>query len=93
MFSLNYLVYRNLSRKGKLIALFVNLRAAFNTVYRVIMVKLLRKRGLKERLVKRRGDLYRETKFKVRAGEELGKKFWTRRGEGETEMPAEPGFI
>lgn len=44
------------------------------------MIRMLRERGLRESLVKRCGDLYRETKIRIRARKELGNGFWTERG-------------
>jgi len=81
IYVLNYLVNRNISREGgKLIALFVDMRAAFDMVNREILLTAMRKRGVREGLVRRCGDLYRETRNRVRAGGKIGKGFWTGRG-------------
>lgn len=75
-----------------MIALFMNLRAAFDTLDRGILMRVLRGRGLREGLVRRCRDVYRETKFRVRAGDELGKGFWTGR-EVEQECSLSPALF
>lgn len=46
IFVLNYLINRQLEKKGgKLIALFVDLKAAFDTVNRKTVVEAMKKRG------------------------------------------------
>lgn len=61
-------------------AFFVDLEAAFDSVDKVMLLEAMRKRGIRESLVKRCGDLYRETKNRVRVREEMGKIVWTGRG-------------
>lgn len=78
---LNCLVNRQLSKKGeKLIAFFVDLRAAFDSVDREILVGAMTKRGIKERLIERVVEILRETISRVRVGGEEEEKFWTARG-------------
>lgn len=83
IFVINYLANRQISKKGgKMIALFVDLRAAFDPVNREVLVKALRKTRVKEG---KRGicgieEFLRETKSSVRAGGETGDCFWTARG-------------
>lgn len=46
VYTLNYLINRNVGRKGgKVIALFVDLKAAFDSVHRRVLVKAMKKRG------------------------------------------------
>ena len=51
---------------GKLIAFFVNLKTTFDSVDREMLVRSLRERGVRERLVRRCEDLFRETKCRIR---------------------------
>ncbi|XP_032685325.1 uncharacterized protein LOC116850785 [Odontomachus brunneus] len=65
---------------GKIVALFVDLRAAFDSVDRETLVKSIRDRGVREGLVVRCEDVLREVRNRVRVGENLGECFWTGRG-------------
>lgn len=58
----------------------MDLRAAFDTVDREILWKTMRERGIREELVKRCEDMLKETRNRVRIGEERNEQFWTRRG-------------
>ncbi|XP_077255453.1 uncharacterized protein LOC143893678 [Temnothorax americanus] len=81
IYVLNYMVNRRLEKKGgKLIACFVDLKAAFDSVDRGILIKAMRERGIREGLVRRTEEMLRETKSRVRGGNELGEVFWTGRG-------------
>lgn len=54
IYVLNYIVQRQINKtKRKIVCLFVDLKAAFDTVDREIMVKALRERGVSEELVER----------------------------------------
>jgi len=93
IFVLNYLVNRQLSKeKGKMVAFFVDLKAAFDSVDREMLEKALRERGVREGLVVRCMDLMRETKSKVRIGEETSEAFWTSRGVRQG-CPLSPGLF
>ncbi|KAL6420898.1 hypothetical protein ACFW04_011880 [Cataglyphis niger] len=81
IFILNYLVNRQLrKKKGKLVAFFIDVKAAFDSVDRRKLVEAMRKRGVREELVRRNEDIMKETKNRVRRGEDLGAGFWTGRG-------------
>ncbi|KAL6418016.1 hypothetical protein ACFW04_013055 [Cataglyphis niger] len=81
IFVLNYLVNRQLSKKkGKLVAFFIDLKAAFDSVDRRKLVEAMRERGVRERLIRRSEDILREIKNRVRKGENLGIGFWTGMG-------------
>jgi len=70
-----------LGRKGgKVVALFVDLKAAFDSVDREVLIVALRGRGISEGLVERIEEVLRETKSRVRVGKELGESFWTAKG-------------
>ncbi|KAL6431939.1 hypothetical protein ACFW04_007396 [Cataglyphis niger] len=69
IFVLNYLVNRQLSKKkGKLIAFFIDLKAAFDSVDRRKLVEAMRERGVREGLIRRSEDIMRETRNRVRRG-------------------------
>jgi len=73
IYVLNYLVNRQLGRKGgKVVALFVDLKAAFDSVDREVLSEALRERGVREGLVERIEAVLRETKSRVRIGKKLG---------------------
>lgn len=56
IYVLNYMVNRQLEKKGgKLVALFVDLKAAFDSVDREVLMEVMRERGLREGLVRRVG--------------------------------------
>lgn len=81
IYVLNYLINRQLGRKkGRMAALFIDLKAAFNSVDRKILVKTMRERGIRERLIVRIEKMLRETRSRLRIREEVGKNFWTARG-------------
>ncbi|XP_067217103.1 LINE-1 retrotransposable element ORF2 protein [Linepithema humile] len=81
IYVLNYLVNRQLGKKkGKMTALFIDLKAAFDSVDRGILVGAMRERGVREGLVERVEEVLKETKSKVRVGGEEGGNFWTARG-------------
>lgn len=81
IYVLNYVIHNRIEKKGgKLVAMFVDLRAAFDSVDRGELIKAMRKRGVREGLTERIEELLRETKSKVRVGGGMGGEFWTARG-------------
>ncbi|XP_076287327.1 uncharacterized protein LOC143212411 [Lasioglossum baleicum] len=81
IYVLNYLINRQVRRKERrLVIMFVDLKAAFDSVDREVLVEAMRKRGVREGLVERCEEVLRETKSKIRVGEEEGECFWTERG-------------
>ncbi|XP_039312991.1 uncharacterized protein LOC120359478 [Solenopsis invicta] len=81
IYILNYLVNRQIERKErKMMAVFVDLRAAVDSVDRGILLKAMRERGVREGLVERVAEVLRETRSRVRVSGEVGKGFWTARG-------------
>lgn len=86
IFVLKYLINRQLKKKGgKLIALFVDLKAAFDTVSRKTVVEAMKERGVRKGLVERIEEVLRETRSRVRIG---GGRRGILDGErGETGMP------
>lgn len=61
--------------------LFVNLKAAIDSLDRGVLLQTMRGRGVRKGLVERVGEILRETRSRVRVGEEMGENFWTARGE------------
>lgn len=81
IYVLNYLINKQLEKRGgKLVLLFVDMRAVFDSVNRGTLLAAMRKRGVREGLVRRCGEVLRETVSKVRVGEREGDSFWTERG-------------
>lgn len=75
------MVNRQLSReKGKMVALFVDLTAAFDSVDREILERALKEKGIREDLVGKCMNMMRETRNRVRIGDELREVFWMGRG-------------
>lgn len=86
IFVLKYLINRQLKKKGgKLIALFVDLKAAFDTVSRKTVVEAMKERGVRKGLVERIKEVLRETRSRVRIGE--GRRGILDGERGETGMP------
>lgn len=64
-------------RKRKIVALFVDLRTAFDSVDRGVLFRVTRERGIREGLTERMEEMMREqSKDRKRDG----KVFWTARG-------------
>lgn len=55
--------------------MFVDLKVAFNSVDRAVLVRAMRERGIREGLMKRVEELIRETKSRVRAEGKMSKGF------------------
>jgi len=81
IYVLNYLINRKIKEKeGKMVVAFIDMRAAFDSVDREKLMEAMRKRGVREGLVKKREEVLKETVNKVRVKEIEGKSFWTTRG-------------
>lgn len=81
IYVLNYLVDRQIERKGrKMVVLFVDLKAAFDSVDRGVLVREMMARGIRKGFIRRVKEVVRETKNRMRVGENLGDSFWTARG-------------
>jgi len=75
IYTLNYLINRQIERKGeKLVALFVDLKAVFDSMDREELIRVMRVRGVREGLVK---EILRETKSRVKVEGQMRKGFWT----------------
>lgn len=81
IYVLNYLINKYInSRKGKMVVLFVDLKAAFDSVDRRVFLEDMRKRDVREGLVKRCEEVLRETLCRVKVGEREEVRFWTGNG-------------
>lgn len=67
-------------RMGRLVALFVDLKAAFDLVNREVLVRTMREKGITDGITERVVELLRETRSRVRVGRKIGGTFWTARG-------------
>lgn len=59
--------------------MFVDFKAAFDSVDRRVLLDTMKKRGIRDRLIKRVGEALRETSCRIKVGGELGERFWTER--------------
>lgn len=81
IYVLNYIINKRVAeRKGKLVVLFVDMKAAFDSVDREILVQTMRRKGVREGLVVRCEELLEETVSRVRVGDREGG--FSGRGEG-----------
>ncbi|KAL6421679.1 hypothetical protein ACFW04_014492 [Cataglyphis niger] len=72
IFILNYLMNRQLSKKkGKLVAFFIDLKAAFDSVDRRKLVEAMKERGMREELIRKSENIMKETKNRGRGGERI----------------------
>lgn len=58
----------------------MDFKAAFPSVNRSILWKVLRKRGIRKGTVERIKEMYTDVRAKVRIGEKIGEEFWLGRG-------------
>lgn len=63
-----------------MVALVVDLKAALDSVDRGILIRIMRKRGIRKGLIKRVTKVLTETRSTVKVGEEKGNSFWTAKG-------------
>lgn len=79
IYVLNYVVNRQLRKQGRFV-LFVDLKAAFDSVHRRILTVTMKGRGIKEGISERVVELLRETMNRVRVEGETGGNFLTTKG-------------
>lgn len=63
-----------------MVVAFVDLKVAFDSVDRRVLLEEMRKRRVREELVRRCEEVLRETVCRVRVGEREGVKFWAGKG-------------
>jgi len=82
IYVINYLINRQLERGKKVVAMFINFKAAFDSVDRGVLGEAIRGRRIGEGLIKRVKEVLKETRSRVKIGGEKGECFWTVRGQG-----------
>ena len=76
IYTLNWIIGREVKKRGgKIVAFFVDLKAAFDNVERQGVWKAMVSRGISGQLCKRIRELYEETSCRIRIGEEYSEKF------------------
>lgn len=63
-----------------MVILFVDMKAAFDSVDRGKLIEAMRRRGVREGIVRRCMEILRETSCKVRVGDREGEEFSTVKG-------------
>lgn len=71
--------------KEKLVAMFVDLRAAFDSVDRGVLIEAMRERGIREGLIMRTEEILGETRSRIRVGGSIGESKGSKAG-----MPIKP---
>lgn len=79
VYVINYVVNRELGKGKGMIALFWDLRVAFDSVDRKVLIEAMKERDLRGSLVKRVKKVLWETKSRVRMGDDMEESFWTGR--------------
>ncbi|CAD6242993.1 GSCOCG00009629001-RA-CDS, partial [Cotesia congregata] len=81
VFTLKHWIDKIIKEKGgAAYVLFLDLRAAFDKLDRVELLKAMENIGLEEGLIEQVRRIYKETKCRVRVGGELSEGFWTKKG-------------
>ncbi len=79
--TLDHIVRRELNEKGgKVYALFVDLKAAFDMVNRERLWQIMKDMGISKTLIERIREIYRETENRIRVNGETSMNFWTKKG-------------
>lgn len=65
---------------GRVIAFFVDFKAAFDSIERKVLWESLEKKGVDGELIERLREVYKKTACKVRVRKEIGEVFWTAKG-------------
>lgn len=60
----------------------MDLKAAFDNIDKAILFRAMREERIRESLTDRVKGMFRETKNRVREGENMGEFFWTAKGVG-----------
>lgn len=83
IFVLNHLMQRDKRQRGKdgrVYMMFTDMKAAFDNVERSILWRELRKKGIKEKLIRRLEKIYERTEMVVRTNQSYTESFRTRKG-------------
>lgn len=78
IYIINYLINRQLAKKeGRMVAFFVDLKAAFDLVDKGVLVETMREREIRAGLMRRVEKALKETKSRVGVEGVAGEQFWT----------------
>nr|XP_022912518.1 uncharacterized protein LOC111423506 [Onthophagus taurus] len=89
VYVLKHLADRELDKKGgKLYALFLDLKEAFDKMDKGKLWAEMGRRGITEHLIARVKEIYMETRARIKVGDKLSHVFWTTKGlrQGHTRM-------
>jgi Reverse transcriptase (RNA-dependent DNA polymerase) len=78
IYVLNYLINKQINKKeDKMVAFFIDLKAAFHSVDRGKLIEAMRERKVRGTLIAKCEDMLREIRNRIKIGEERGENFWT----------------
>lgn len=81
IYALNYLINRLIGKeKEKMTMIFMDLKVTFDSIDRKKLTIAMRERGVREGLVERVEEILRETRSRVRVGDQIREEYWTVRG-------------
>ena len=80
IYILNHITQKAKNKKKRIYAMFVDFKAAFDTVDRNILWEIMENAGISNYITERLKGVYEETKVKVRIGNEITKEFWITKG-------------
>lgn len=76
-----WVINRQIERTGgKLVALFVDLKTAFDSEDKRVLMETMRTKKIREGLVRRVEEVIKKIRSRVRTGGKMGESFWTVRG-------------
>lgn len=79
IYVLNYLINKKLKAKKTLVAIFVDLKACFDSLDGKLIEEAMEKKGIRKGLRVRVAEIFKETKSRVKVGEKVGDCFWLAR--------------
>ena len=80
IFILNHIVQRAKRKNKKVYTMFVDLKAAFDTVDRETLWKILKNMGISEYLIQKLKGLHEENKVRIRMDSKVTREFWVTKG-------------
>lgn len=77
VYVLNYVIYKEIRKGGKIFTFFADLKATFNKMDRQILRERLRKIAVRRELRRKIIEIYKEMKNVIKIGKESSEMFWT----------------